>query len=122
MTTEREGFPYRFACRRSGNCCAIPGGFVRVTADERQAIAAHLGMTERAFASRYLRPDGERLVDGLGPGCVFLRQGAPAGCSIYSVRPSKCRQWPFWPEVLARQELQQLVRRTCPGIVPIGDR
>ncbi|MBL9079432.1 MAG: YkgJ family cysteine cluster protein [Planctomycetes bacterium] len=121
MTPQRvAGFPFTFACRRSGNCCAIPGGFVRVTADEAQSIAAHLGLEPAVFARRYLRPDGERLVDGLGSRCVFLRDGAEAGCSIYPVRPAKCRTWPFWPEVLADPALRRLVERTCPGIEPLA--
>ncbi len=115
---EREGFPFRFACRRSGNCCAIPGGIVRVTAAEIEAIAAHLDMDVAAFRSRYLQPDGVRLKDGLGSRCVFLQDGAHASCGIYAVRPAKCRQWPFWPEVLQDPALLQLVQRTCPGIEP----
>lgn len=109
-------FPFAFACRRSGNCCAIPSGFVRVTAAEAEAIATKLGMTPAAFASRYLQPDGERLKDGLGNRCVFLADGRPAGCSIYDVRPAKCREWPFWPEILRDEGLRSLVRRTCPGL------
>lgn len=113
--------PFTFACRRSGNCCAIPGGFVRVSVAERRAIAAHLGMDERAFASRYLQAgDGERdaarLKEGLGHRCVFLQDGREAGCTIYPVRPAKCREWPFWPEVLVDASLLAFVERTCPGI------
>jgi len=115
---EREGYPFRFSCRRSGNCCAIPGGIVRVTAAEIEALAAHLGVTQAAFRSRYLQPDGVRLKDGLGNRCVFLQDGALAGCGIYAVRPAKCREWPFWPEVLQDRELLRLVQRTCPGIEP----
>ena len=118
MTATREGFPFRFACKRSGNCCSIPGGFVRVDATERAALAAHLGLTEDAFARRYLQPDGARLKDGLGNRCVFLQDGAHAGCSVYPARPQKCREWPFWPEVLERPDLLRLVERTCPGVEP----
>lgn len=112
----RDGFPFAFACRRSGNCCAIPGGFVRLTAGEVQAVAAHIGLTVAAFAGRYLQPDGERLKEGLGHRCVFLQDGRQAGCSIYPVRPAKCREWPFWPELLADAALLQMVRRICPGL------
>ena len=115
----REGYPYAFGCRRSGNCCAIPGGFVRVGDDDVARIAAHLGMTPAAFRSRYVRVDGVRLVDGDGSRCVFLQDGGEAACGIYPVRPAKCREWPFWPEVLADPELLRLVRRTCPGIVDL---
>lgn len=113
---EPADFPFTFACRRSGNCCAIPGGFVRVTPDEAEAIAAHLGLTPAAFASRYLQADGTRLKDGLGNRCVFLADGRPAGCGVYAVRPAKCREWPYWPEILRDADLRQLVRRTCPGL------
>lgn len=112
----RAGFPFAFTCRRSGNCCAIPGGFVRVAASEAAAIAAHLGMSEAAFQSRYLQADGERLKEGLGHRCVFLQDGRSAGCSIYPVRPAKCRDWPFWPELQTDPALLQFVRRTCPGL------
>lgn len=116
---QREpGFPFTFECRRSGNCCAIPGGFVRVSAAEAAAIAARLGLAPAAFASRYLQADGERLKDGLGHRCVFLQDGAQASCGVYEVRPAKCRQWPFWPEVREDPELRRLVQRTCPGVRP----
>ncbi len=116
---QRDGFPFRWACRRSGNCCAIPGGMVRVSEAEAQAIANHLGLSLAAFRSRYVQPDGERLKDGQGLGCVFLQEGVLAGCSIYAVRPHKCREWPFWPEVRSDAELLRLVQRTCPGIEPL---
>lgn len=113
----RRGFPFAFACQRSGNCCAIPGGFVRVTDDDVQRIAALLGLEVAAFRSRYLQPDGVTLKDGLGHRCVFLQDGAPAGCSIYEARPQRCREWPFWPELRHDARLRELVLRTCPGIV-----
>ena len=115
----REGFPVRFACRRSGNCCAIPGGIVRVSAAEAAAIAAHLGLPLEAFLSRYVQPDGDRLKEGLGNRCVFLQDGATAACAIYPVRPAKCRAWPFWPELLQDPHLLGVVQRTCPGLEPV---
>ena len=114
----REGYPFRFECRRSGNCCAIPGGIVRVDDADMRAIAAHLGVSIAAFVSRYVHSDGTRLVDGLGSRCVFLRDGTTAECSIYPVRPQKCRDWPFWPEVVGDSELLRSMQRTCPGIEP----
>ena len=118
---QREGYPFRWSCRRSGNCCAIPGGVVRVSAAEAEAIAAHLGLSVAAFRSRYLQPDGERLKEGLGNRCVFLQDGAMAGCAIYPARPAKCQSFPFWPEVREDPHLLERVRRTCPGIEPLDD-
>lgn len=115
----REGYAFGFECRRSGNCCAIPGGFVRVTPEEAVALAGRLGLTVEAFASRYLRADGTTLVDGPNGACTFLQEGRPAGCSVYEVRPARCRTWPFWPELRTDPVLERLVRRTCPGIVDL---
>ena len=120
MTAADEGrFPYRFACKRSGNCCAIPGGYVRTTAAERAAMARYLGLSAEAFTSRYLQPDGVRLKEGLGNRCTFLQDGQEAGCGVYPARPQKCRDWPFWPEILTDTHLLELVQRTCPGIEPV---
>jgi Fe-S-cluster containining protein len=75
-----------------------------------------LGIAESACRSRYLQPDGVTLKAGLGQRCVFLQDGATAGCSIYPARPQRCRDWPFWPEILTDARLRALVLRTCPGI------
>ncbi|HEX5052197.1 MAG TPA: YkgJ family cysteine cluster protein [Planctomycetota bacterium] len=118
----RDGFPFRFACRRSGNCCSIPGGIVRVTAEDVAAIAAHLGLPVAAFSGLYLQPghgDQRLLKEGLGGRCVFLKDGAQAECAIHPVRPDRCRQWPFWPEVRDDPALRERVLRTCPGIEPL---
>lgn len=116
----RSQYPFEFACQRSGNCCAIPGGVVRVGAADIAAIAGHLGMSETAVRRRYLDLRGDRLRDGFGSRCVFLDDGPPgqAGCRIYPVRPQKCRDWPFWPEALTDPELLAAMRRRCPGIGP----
>ena len=116
MSAREADFPFRWSCRRSGNCCAVPGGFVRVRSDEAQEIAAHLGISVEAFTRRYVQQDGERLKDGLGGRCVFLQDGETTGCSIYPARPRKCREWPYWPEALEDEALMRQILRTCPGV------
>jgi hypothetical protein len=108
-------FPFRFRCRRSGNCCARPEGVVRVTPDDVARISAHLGMSEAAFRSRYVAASGDRLADGLGPRCVFLAEGRHASCTIYAARPERCRSWPFWDEHRDPAALAAAAR-ICPGI------
>ena len=114
--SDPAAFPFRFRCRRSGNCCARPAGMVRVADDDVRAIASHLGMTEPAFRSRFVAASGDRLVDGLGGRCPFLADGGEASCTIHPVRPQRCRSWPFWPELLRSPELLAEARRSCPGI------
>ncbi|MCA8941377.1 MAG: YkgJ family cysteine cluster protein [Planctomycetes bacterium] len=103
-----------FRCRRSGNCCSRPGGFVRVSDDDVDAMSRHLGLERRAFRSRFV--DGDRLKSGLGSRCVLLEDGSAASCSVYPVRPEKCRTWPFWPEVLRDERSLAEASRVCPGI------
>jgi Fe-S-cluster containining protein len=112
----RPGYPFRFACRRSGNCCSRPGGVVRVDADDVARIAGHLGLSEGAFRSRYVAATGDRLAEGLGGRCVFLEDGRRARCTIHPVRPERCRSWPFWPELRDSPEELAQARRLCPGI------
>jgi Fe-S-cluster containining protein len=114
----RPGFPFRFACRRSGNCCAQPEGMVRVGPAEVARIAAHLGLSEPGFRSRYLAATGDRLTEGLGGRCVFLEEGAETRCGIYPVRPERCRSWPFWPELRDSPDALRSACRLCPGIEP----
>lgn len=115
----QPGFPFAFACQRSGNCCSIPGGHVRVDASEAAVIAAFLGVDEATFRRRFVKQDGHTLQDGMGSRCVFLKDGPHVECSIYSVRPQQCRTWPFWPEALADPQMLASMRRTCPGIVDL---
>lgn len=91
---------FSFQHQRSGNCCARPQGFVRVSQEDVARIATHLGLSKRAFRSRYVAADGRRLVERQGGGDIFLEAGQPASCRIHPVRPARCRSWPFWPELL----------------------
>jgi hypothetical protein len=109
-------FPFTFDCRRSGNCCARPGGIVRVTDADVGAIAVHLGMPESAVRSRFVGPDGSRLRDGLGHRCVFLDDGTKPRCTIYPVRPEYCRRWPFVDELRDDPARLAEAAQLCPGI------
>ncbi len=111
-------WPFRFACKRSGNCCSIPGGFVRVNESDIERIAEYLGMSQTAVRSRYVRADGCTLKDSIDGGgrCVFLVDGAQAACGIYPVRPEKCATFPFWPELRLSAELLERVAARCPGM------
>jgi Fe-S-cluster containining protein len=112
-------FPFRFRCRRSGNCCARPEGIVRVDAADVARIAAHLGLSESALRARHLAAGGDRLRDAPGGRCTFLVEGRETSCGIYPARPRQCRTWPFWPELLESPEALREARRLCPGIEPL---
>jgi hypothetical protein len=113
---QRPGHPFRFRCRRSGNCCARPEGVVRVGPADVERMARHLGLPEPAFRSRYVAASGDRLAEGLGGRCVFLEGGGEARCGVYPVRPERCRSWPFWPELRDSPDALREACRLCPGI------
>ena len=86
----RDGFAFGFRCRRSGNCCALPEGVVRVAERDVKAIAEHLALSQAAVRSRFVAASGDRLVEGLGGRCPFLEDGREPTCTIYPVRPKRC--------------------------------
>jgi len=108
-------FPFRFRCRRSGNCCARPDGAVRVGARDVARLAAHLGIGEAAFRSRFVAASGEHLVDAPGGRCIFLEDGSVTRCTVHPARPERCRSWPYWDEHRNPRLLAEAAR-VCPGI------
>ena len=106
----------RFECTGCGNCCTgSPRDYwVEVSKAEQQRIARHLGITLRWLRQRYVlrEPDG----DGLsmkGGACVFLDG---ARCRIYAARPTQCRTYPLWPELLQSRKAWQAEAKRCEGI------
>jgi Fe-S-cluster containining protein len=71
-------------------------GYVRVTADEVVAIAAHLGMPRREFVELCTRPTTDRpglsLAENPDGACMFLRPDNR--CDINPVKPQQCRDFP----------------------------
>lgn len=55
----------------------------------------------------HLKEDGKNL------DCLFLKKKR---CTIYEARPTQCRTWPFWPEVLNAKTWSQEVTTFCPGV------
>ncbi|MDZ4753266.1 MAG: YkgJ family cysteine cluster protein [Phycisphaerae bacterium] len=114
----------RFTCTQCGNCCTGGPGAVWFTAEEGQLIAARLGLSEAAFLDRYTRRVGARRSfteheTDYGFDCVFLaRTGAHGRCSIYDLRPTQCRTWPFWPEIVESPEAWARAKAVtpCPGM------
>jgi Fe-S-cluster containining protein len=45
--------------------------------------------------------------------CRFL---APCGCAVYAARPTQCRTFPFWPEILEDKKEVTAAAKYCPGI------
>ena len=102
-----------FSCTQCGDCCRHEEGYVWVTRKEIRNIAQFLNLSEAEVIGRYTRQVGRRLslVEKPNLDCVFWDQG----CSIYPVRPTQCRVFPFWPENLESPEAWEEVAQSCPG-------
>ena len=108
----------RFACQGSGRCCVSHGecGAVYLTGADASALARHLGVSAQDLASRFCLDEAGplRLRDAPGTeACIFLEQRR---CSVYAARPTQCRTWPFWPEVMAARRWSAQVKGFCPGV------
>lgn len=117
----------RFECTGCGACCiGRSGHVVELDAREAEAIRAALGLSRPWFRRRYLERDpdgglGIRLdADGR---CPFL--GADRRCRVYAVRPTQCRTYPWWPELVERRRDWDEEARRCEGmnrgaVVPVA--
>jgi Fe-S-cluster containining protein len=105
-----------FSCRRCGDCCRGPGGYVWVTEAEAGDLSAALGLSLAAFAAKMLRntPSGLALIDSAGGDCVLL--GPDGRCRVYANRPRQCRTWPWWAENLSSSRRWNDLAARCPGM------
>lgn len=108
----------KFQCQGSGNCCTSHGefGFVFLTLEDRRRFAKHLNISTAAFTRQYCDiKDGvwHLKEDPKQPDCMFLKNKR---CSTYEARPTQCRTWPFWPEVMNPKSWKKEVASFCPGI------
>ncbi len=108
----------QFECQGSGKCCTSHGeyGFVFLTLKDRQRMAQHLKLSTLQFTKKYCQKSRGffHLREDLGnPDCLFLKNKR---CTIYAARPTQCRTWPFWPEVLNAKTWSKDVASFCPGV------
>lgn len=112
-----DGVKFRCLAPECSDCCSGKRGegYVWVNADEMEAIAAYLKMAFEKFTRSYIRQIdwSFSLIERPNHDCVFLKDG---GCSIYEVRPTQCRTYPFWPDVMRAPETWQREGEQCPGI------
>ncbi len=105
----------RFACQPGCTNCCRGKGFVYLTEEDLERAAAFLGMTAAEFETRYVyrTRNLRRLRTPRNSSCVFLRED---GCSIHPAKPTQCRLFPFWPEVVKDRRSWRKAAARCPGI------
>jgi len=105
----------RFTCLRGCTNCCRERGFIYLTEEDLSRAAAMLGMGRRAFEKRYVYRTRHllRLRKPRGAQCPFLRED---GCGIHPAKPTQCRTFPFWPEMLSDRKEWTEAAGYCPGI------
>ena len=116
-----------FECTGCGDCCTGAPGYVWVSDEEIDQLAAWLTMDRDVFVRRFVRKVGARrsLVEFASGDCVFLDPDTRR-CRVYPVRPGQCRTWPFWDSNLATPAAWEATCRSCPGagngpVVPLEE-
>lgn len=112
-----ESSPRRlqFACQPGCVNCCTQKGYVYLSEDDLVRAAAFLGLTPAAFEQRYVYRTRRllRLRKPAQSQCHFLYAG---GCRIHSVKPTQCRLFPFWPELVETDQAWQALQAFCPGV------
>ena len=105
----------RFECQRGCTECCRQRGFVYLTEQDLFRAAAFLGMTPEAFERRYVYRTRRllRLRVPRHAHCHFLKSH---GCSIHPAKPTQCRIFPFWPELVESRREWNKTAAYCPGI------
>jgi len=105
----------RFACQPGCTKCCDVRGFVYITEEDLGRMAAHEGLSVKAFEGRYVVRFKRllRLRKPKNAQCHFLREG---GCGVHRVKPVQCRLYPFWPELVENRANWEAEQAMCPGI------
>jgi Fe-S-cluster containining protein len=110
----------KFTCTQCGNCCTGAPGYVYVSREEVEKIAAFIGRTDGWLDRQHLRRVGLRYSlteDRRNGDCCFLKQeNGKRICTIYPVRPLQCRTWPFWDVNLESSRDWSAAAKNCPGM------
>ncbi len=119
MGTEFYESGLRFSCTQCSACCRYDSGYVFLSPSDLWRIAQALDLPEHEVVTRYCLsvhgPDGPRisLREQSNKDCIMWRNG---GCSIYAARPTQCRTFPFWPQIVESKLTWEQAAKDCPGI------
>ena len=103
----------RFHCLPGCTRCCTQKGFVYLTEDDILRAAAYLNLEPAEFERRFVYRTRRLRRLRMKRTCPFLKTD---GCSIHPAKPTQCRLFPFWPELVEDRKNWRRVSRYCPGI------
>lgn len=120
---ENIEYPYKFdelkCAMCDGNCCIGESGYIWITKQEIEKLAKHLNISIEKLSQDYIFKVGykysirEKLISKDNYACIFFDLSKKQ-CSIYDVRPTQCRTFPFWEYF--KNNIEE-VKEECPAIV-----
>ncbi len=105
----------RFVCQPGCTICCRRHGYVYLTPGDLERAAAFLGLTAAGFETKYVYRTRSflRLRKPRGSECHFLEA---EGCRIHPAKPTQCRLFPFWPDLVEQADAWRETAAYCPGI------
>src|SRR5689334_19999178 len=105
----------RFECQAGCTRCCEQQGFVYLTEEDIARLAAFLMISNNEFERRYVyrTKNLRRLRVPRHAQCEFLGSG---GCSVHAAKPTQCRSFPYWPELIESRQMWHGTGKWCPGI------
>jgi len=105
----------RFQCQPGCVECCRQQGYVYLNDSDIRRMSAYLGTTPKRFERKYVyrTKNKARLRIPAAAHCYFLVEG---GCSIHEAKPTQCRIFPFWPELVDSRRAWRKTAAYCPGI------
>jgi Fe-S-cluster containining protein len=105
----------RFACQPGCTDCCRVQGYVYLTEEDLRRAADYVGLPADEFERRYVYRTRHlrRLRKPPKGQCPFLEGD---GCSIHPAKPTQCRLFPFWPDLLEDAHRWAATGVRCPGI------
>ncbi len=109
----------RFECTMCGGCCTSRGEYAHVylNADEQRALADELSLSLAEFRRQYTFTDefGWTQLRFDTQACIFLEPETNR-CTVYGARPTQCRTFPFWRDMVANGAWTADARKLCEGV------
>lgn len=105
----------RFTCQSGCTRCCDVQGYVYLSEGDLRQAAHYVHLSAAEFERRYVYRTRHllRLRKPPQKQCHFLVEG---GCSIHPAKPTQCRLFPFWPELLESPVEWKAAALRCPGI------
>jgi Fe-S-cluster containining protein len=102
-----------FKCKKCGACCKGYGG-TYLTDDDIQRIADYTRTDPDTFVEDFCHLSGAKhvLAQQENGYCIFWNEV----CTIHSVKPRMCKEWPFIRSVLVDPANWHIMAGSCPGI------